>query len=83
MAISKLRSPDKNIERSIQDIYKKINELINAVNQESVTESKGSNKEKMRLVKKANGSYSLELRFRDGWVESDVTEVTGFKFKEE
>lgn len=82
MSISKLTAPDKNINRAIQDIYKKLNEIINAVNQASVTEGTGNNREKIRLVKKANGNYSLELRFQDGWVESDSSETTGFKLKE-
>lgn len=82
MAISKLRAPDKNIERALQDIYKKINELVDSVNQESVTEGDGTNKEKIRLVKKADSSYSIEFRFKDGWVESDSTSTTGFKLKE-
>lgn len=80
--ISKLRSPDKNIERSIQNLYDKINEIITAVNQESRPESKGIDQEKMRIVEKASGAFGVEFRTRKGWVESDSTEATGFKFKD-
>jgi len=68
--ISKLRAPDKNIERAVQDIYAKINELIAAVNtgstQTKIKDSEGKASD-IRLSKKAKNDYELFVRTDEGW----------------
>lgn len=96
--ISRLRALDKSPERAIRELYDKVNELIEAVNAESFREGdEAKNRspvkqrhmrdntanEKIKLVKTTSGKYKVMFKFKDGWVESDTTESTGFKFKEE
>jgi len=74
MSISKVRNSDKNNDRSIQHLYDKLNELVDAINQNSTTESSGTNKEKIRLVEQADGTRVLEARFKDGWNYVNLTQ---------
>lgn len=80
--IHKIASPDSNVERALQELYKKINEIINAVNQVSTREGSSSTTETIRRVKKNDGTYAVQFKVEDGWIESDNTEVTGFRLKD-
>jgi len=68
--ISKLRAPDKDIDRAIRNIYDKLNELIDAVNSPATTEGNNSSTEKIRLVKLANGTRRIEFNFGDEWYKT-------------
>lgn len=80
--ISKIASPDKNTERALQELYKKLNEIIDAVNADSTREGSQATTETMRRVKNNDDTYTMEFKVKEGWVESDGTEATGFKLKE-
>ena len=80
--ISKIASPDGNTERALQELYKKLNEIIDAVNQPTTREGSQSTTETIRRVKNNDGSYSIQFKVGDGWIVSDNTESTGFKLKE-
>ena len=81
--ISKIASPDKNTERALQESYKKINEIIDAVNTPSSRSGSQITNETIRRVKNNDGTYSMEFKVKDGWIVSDGTEATGFKLKTE
>jgi len=74
--VSKLRSPDKNSERTLQYLTDKINELIDAVNQSGYEGDKS--KVQFSWVKQANGEWAIEGETPSGRVVS----VTGtFEYK--
>ena len=80
--ISQIAPPDKNVERALQELYKKMNEIINAVNQGSVKASSQTKNETIRRVKNNDGTYRIEFKVQDGWVESTNTTASGFKLRE-
>ena len=87
MAISRKRAPfvsDPQINRAIQGIYEAINELINAVNQGNTSTQKPPSKGKsgdLRIVKDSTGTYFLEAKTDEGWIQSDAT-ASGFSFRD-
>tara|TARA_R100000963_G_C4577149_1_gene59689 strand:- start:264 stop:533 length:270 start_codon:yes stop_codon:yes gene_type:complete len=87
MAISRKRAPfvsDAQINRAIQGIYEAINELINAVNQGNTSVRKPPSKGKagdMRIVKDSAGTYFLEAKTDEGWIQSDSS-ASGFSFRD-
>lgn len=88
MAISKKRAPvvqDPQLSRIISKIYDDINEVINAVNQGDTSIQKASSEGKsgdIRIVKDSSGSYYIEAKTDEGWIQSDGTSASGFKFRE-
>jgi len=76
MSISKKRAPtvdDSQLNRIITTLYDDINEVINAVNQDSLsTNTKGySGKEgDLRLVKESDGSYEIQGKTKEGWTST-------------
>tara|TARA_Y100001938_G_C7865415_1_gene317666 strand:+ start:281 stop:520 length:240 start_codon:yes stop_codon:yes gene_type:complete len=72
--ISKKRAP-LSADRTIQQVYDDINEIINAVNQ-SASESRSSAKGKagdIRVVKSnATNKYILEAYTKDGWAQVEL-----------
>ena len=82
MSISRLRTPNKNTERAIQDIYDKLNQLVDAVNLKPTGATKAVDaNNNMRFIEKADG-FSMEFKTSKGWVESSSEVSTGFKIKE-
>jgi hypothetical protein len=77
MAIGSKWKP--SVGREIQDITDKINELITAVNMPSTTEGGTKESQNISFVKKADGKYAVQFRTKDGIIESDNSETTGFK----
>jgi len=79
MAISQKRASvvkDAYLGRIISKIYDDLNELINAVNQGNTTLQKLTEKGKsgdIRLRKDSEGSYFLEGKTDEGWVETSMT----------
>jgi hypothetical protein len=88
MAISRKRAPvvqDPQLSRIISRVYDDINEIINAVNQGDTSTQKASTEGKpgdIRVVKDSSGSYYVEARTDEGWIQSDGTSASGFKFRE-
>ena len=88
MAIVKKRAPvvdDPQLSRVISRIYDDINEIINAVNQGDTSTQKAATQGKpgdMKIVKDSNGNYYIEARTDEGWIQSDGTSASGFKFRE-
>ena len=88
MAIVKKRAPvvdDPQLSRVISRIYDDINEIINAVNQGDTSTQKAATLGKpgdMKIVKDSNGDYYIEARTDEGWIQSDGTSASGFKFRE-
>lgn len=77
---SKIRL-SKNIDRALEEITSYLNSL-----RDEIREIKGSarkeGKEKIRIVED-NGSYKVQFKTEKGWIESDTSVSTGFKFKED
>jgi hypothetical protein len=88
MAISRKRAPvvqDPQLSRIISRVYDDINEIINAVNQGDTSTRKASNEGKsgdIRIVKDSSGDYYVEAKTDEGWIQSDGTSASGFKFRE-
>ena len=88
MAIVKKRAPvvdDPQLSRVISRIYDDINEIINAVNQGDTSTQKASTEGKsgdIRVVKDSTDTYYIEARTDEGWIQSDGTSASGFKFRE-
>lgn len=80
--ISRLRFNSSDIPRALNDIATKLNEIIDAVNQDPSYAREPSSKEKIRVITNDDGSVKVEFKAKDGWVESDNTQATGFKIKE-
>ena len=91
MALSKARPPKLQgsaVQRQIvQDIYKELNNIIDAVNSEDVVEAKDESKGKpgnIRVIKSPeNGAAHIEIKLEDGWYRSDGSSASGFSYKEE
>jgi len=88
MAISRKRAPvvdDPQLSRIISKVYDDINEIINSVNQGDTSVQKATSEGKsgdVRIVKDSSGSYYIEARTDEGWIQSDGTSASGFKFRE-
>jgi len=88
MAISRKRVPvvdDPQLSRIISKVYDDINEIINSVNQGDTSVQKATSEGKsgdVRIVKDSSGSYYIEARTDEGWIQSDGTSASGFKFRE-
>jgi len=65
--------------RETADMVKKIRELIDAVNSKSTVEGNVKKYQDIISVKKEDGTYSIQVRTKDGLIESDPTSPTGFK----
>lgn len=73
-------SVSKDINRTLQDLVNKVNELEKSIHQGSIGKEKPN--EQVRIVKIGNGSYQVEFKHKDGWIKSDSTVSSGFKQKE-
>lgn len=62
--------------RETEDIVNKLNELIDAVNRQS--KGKADKQQNITAVPTNNG-YALQIRTKDGIIQSDPTYTTGFK----
>tara|TARA_Y100001938_G_C7762203_1_gene269126 strand:+ start:192 stop:443 length:252 start_codon:yes stop_codon:yes gene_type:complete len=77
MALQKKRAPRSNpdIERTIQQVYDDINQVINAVNQvadEGRSLAKGKEGD-IRVVKdSATNTYKIEAKTIDGWASVNL-----------
>lgn len=58
----------KNLDRVIQDIYKILNELENAVNRKSSTE--GADVTGFRVIQETDKTYSVVFNSKDGLVKT-------------
>lgn len=81
--ISKLSKRDKDLERAVELIYDKLNELIDAVNQPVKKEGNPDERERIRIVNVEGNTYKVEIKTDKGWMESTNASATGFKLKEE
>ena len=84
MARLKKRTPMKvpaDMERSVQQIYDDINDIINRVNTFSLEEiGTEGNVGDIRVIQEQSGSsskYYIEFRTRDGWARSEGTLISG------
>ena len=68
-----LKTKDPLMQKVIDDIYKNLTELSNAVNDIS---GKGES-HNLVVTKVGDGSYKLKVRHKDGYVEVDATLSTG------
>ena len=90
MAISRKRAPvvqDPQLSRIISKVYDDINEIINAVNQGDTSVRKATSEGKsgdIRIVKDSQTppNYYIEAKTDEGWIQSDGTSASGFKFRE-
>lgn len=89
MGISKARPPkglEAETQRVVNDIYRVLNDVINAVNSGDVVEEKKEHKGKsgdVRVIKNPeNGDAHIEIRTEDGWYRSDGSSASGFSIKE-
>jgi hypothetical protein len=88
MAISRKRAPvvdDPQLSRIISRIYDDLNEVINAVNQGDTSTQKATTQGKsgdIKIVKDSSGDYYVEAKTDEGWIQSDGTSASGFKFRE-
>lgn len=80
--ISKIKVRWEDKQRALDTITAKLNELIDAVNRDSSPERKPSEYERIRVIEKEDGSIAVQFKSKHGWVESDNSEPTGFKIKE-
>ena len=85
--LSKKRPPlvsdSPGMGRIIQQIYTDLNEIINAVNQGNSKKEKLNTEGKsgdIRVVGEGTDTF-LEIKTEEGWVRSDNTSLSGFKFK--
>ena len=62
--------------REVESLTDKLNELIDAVNRQS--KGKAEKQQNITAVPTKDG-YALQIRTKDGIVQSDPTYVTGFK----
>jgi hypothetical protein len=73
--ISKKRAP-LSADRTIQQVYDDLNEIINAVNQ-SANENRSLSSGKVgdiRVIKSSTtNKYKLEAYTQDGWAETELT----------
>jgi len=69
------RTGKTDIDRAISDIYKDLNELIEAVNSSASPEraSHTGNSGDVRLIKSGKNGYTLEGKFDDGWASVNMT----------
>ena len=70
---SPIKTKDPSIQKIIDDIYRNLTELSNAVNDVS---GKGES-HNLIVTKVGDGSYKLKVRHKDGFVEVDATLSTG------
>jgi|TARA_R100000049_G_C1868195_1_gene28983 hypothetical protein len=88
MAISRKRAPvidDPQLSRIVSKVYDDINEIINAVNQGDTSTQKSTTEGKpgdIKIVKDSSGDYYVEAKTVEGWIQSDGTSASGFKFRE-
>lgn len=88
MALTKKTPPvvkDVYLNRIIKRIYDDINDLINSVNKGALTQSESHTRGKsgdIRVVRDGAGDYFLEAKTNEGWVQSDGTAASGFKFRD-
>ena len=81
MAISRKRAPvvdDPQLSRIISKVYDDINEIINSVNQGDTSVQKATSEGKsgdVRIAKDSSGSYYIEARTDEGWIQSDGTSI--------
>ena len=78
MSISKKRvqrTGNTEIDRALADVYKDLNDIVDAVNQ-SATPTKSSHTGSsgdLRLVKNGNDNFSIEGKFDEGWASLSMT----------
>lgn len=79
MALSQKRAVvtgDPIMDRALSDVYRDINELINAVNSGDTdrvkTESAGKSGD-IRVIKDSDDNYFLEVKAYDGWTKISAT----------
>lgn len=69
--MSKLRAPrvdDKFVQKALDDIYDILNQLMDRIKEEP---AKAGDKEgSMKLIKEADGTYNIGIKFSDGYVVS-------------
>ena len=82
MAKIKKRTPVKSppeMERTVQQIYDDINDIINSVNTFALSGEEFTGKPgDIRLIKEQSGStniYYLQIKSDDGWVQTEVSLV--------
>ena len=64
-------------ERAFDEIEKKLTELEALIKQTSLD---GSKKELISIVDKGDKTFSVKFRTSKGFIESDSSQATGFKF---
>ena len=79
--LSKKRAPqvdDQSTSRAIQQIYDDINELIDAVNLagDSASSTTAGKKGDTRVIKKADGIMTQQIRTEYGWSEPEGVTYT-------
>jgi len=65
--------------REVEDIVTKLNELINAVNAPTVGQGNVKPYQNIASIKNADGTHTLQIRTKDGLMQSDPTSTTGWK----
>ena len=73
MAISKARPPS-SADRNLQDLYRVVNQLVDAVNkfERSPDQTKGKAGD-IRVVENSDGTKEIQARTNDGWFKADIT----------
>jgi len=65
--------------REVEDIVTKLNELMNAVNTPTVGQGGVRPYQDIATIKNADGTHSVQIRTKDGLIQSDPTSATGWK----
>lgn len=68
-----------DVGKVIDDIYSILNSLEERLSKTSGTDGVAKPKDQegsIKMIKDANGSYKLQIKFQDGWVESSDTAFT-------
>ena len=65
----------------IDNLYTAINEVIDALNSTSGKQVPDNPEGSLRVVKQSNDTYIVAVKSADGWLVSDSTATSGFRFQ--
>lgn len=74
-------SGNASIDRMFDEVYTALNEVIDTLNSTSGKQQPNDPEGSLRVVKQSNDTYIIAVKSADGWLVSDSTSTTGFRFQ--
>lgn len=72
---------DAQTDAILRNIYEAINKIVEELNSVSGLLRPSDKEGSVRIVKQSDNTYIVAVKSSDGWLVSDGTQATGFRFQ--